>query len=510
MRNYVIAIAALALVVSCGRPDPIHSDLSGTDLGREGMAFQTAVQIFAGDVDNPSVDADNAEVTKGPGSGAVGEPWVDNQGNNWGVATAIREDALGRHVVVFRKLGVSSLEVGFTGQTVYTVPFPYIPPPNQVREARLPKVAACYFPDGDPPFVEFAFTYQYLDTSGENDDWECVIARCRFDNPGNGFDALTPYWFPLDLLPDADAWNVQPDIAYDATTGDLYVVCAVYVGPGTSNLYVIKCTRSQNFLTISHGDAVIAQYLGHNSFHPRIDIGQVKFYPYLGNQWLVGVAYTGWSEDMGWHVRLSYWATYENNYAAHDFGWEDPTFRKFPAGLPCIDIGPPGSDHAAMAWMQAKSDDWANSTVIYADTKPTGEDNKHQLSYGVLHPDSTWGSPCSAFPSVAVHKHSGDIYRSSISLLISTDYVAGKWVPTAVAAHTYPANDSVGFGTPVPIPGVAEADGKWDSGTTVEHYFGMTTALTVYQNSYWMVWSGFDPADAGGPTSVWGAFGFTN
>jgi hypothetical protein len=248
----------------------------------------------------------------------------------------------------------------------------------------------------------------------------------------------------------------------------------------------------------------------HNSFHPRIDIGRVNFGSYTGNQWLVGIAYTGWSDLRLWHVRVNYWATTENgeqDYIKNDVGWNDALFPLFPAGIPNIDIGPPGSDHAAIVWMQAKSHEWANCTVMYADT------HAGSIALGRLNPDPPWGSECSAFPSVAVHQAqtpAGD-YRSSISYLRTANYISGWWSPRAVYADTGPNILAVAFQSPpTNIPLTSQAVGKWDAGATIEHYAGMSTALTVYSGSYWMLWSAYDPSASGGPCSVYGAFGNTN
>jgi len=435
------------------------------------------------------------------------------------VATAIRRNSsTGDHEVIFRKLKVASNGVGSLGNTIYTVPFPDISP-YEVTEARLPKVAACYI-DSDSEFVEFEFTYQYFDPRPNqyiDNDWEVAVARCRFANPSSNFDSISPDWFndpEVEYIEDHEFADIQPDIVYDPTTGDIYVVLVVYIAPGTTNLRVIEAARDSEDLDVDWGTADPAQspIPEHNSFHPRIDVGQVNYGDYQNNDWLVGIAYTGWDYTRGWHIRLNYWKTTEttpDDFTKNDVGWDDPMFALFPAGVPSIDIGPPGSDHAAIVWMQAKSDDWANATVMYADTKHSYLPAGQQIGYGRMHPDSTWGSTCSAFPSVAVHEYD-DTYESSISFLITTDYVTGKWTPTAAHVLTYNNLAVVTFSNNLTLLGVDDAEGKWDSGTTVEHYFGMTTALTVYENNYWMVWSGFDSSDAGGPTSVWGAYGNTN
>jgi len=82
MRNFIMALVALLMFVSCGKLDPVHPELCGSDLDRAGMTFQTAVEIFSGDADYPTVDADNCEVINSIGSGSEGTPWEDSSGNH--------------------------------------------------------------------------------------------------------------------------------------------------------------------------------------------------------------------------------------------------------------------------------------------------------------------------------------------------------------------------------------------------------------------------------------------
>ena len=197
------------------------------------------------------------------------------------------------------------------------------------------------------------------------------------------------------------------------------------------------------------------------------------------------------------------------NYTDNDFGWEDGVFGDFPAGNPSVDIGPPDTNQASLVWMQAKSDEHSNSTVMYADT------HDGLISYTRLHPDPTWGTPCSAFPSVAVHEYPGTgNYRTSVSLLLCSDYVTGVWRAGYCWVESTPGSSAVGVGpvSTIFLPPFVHLMGDWDPGASIEHDYGTSSSLTVYGSSYWVTWSAFQADLAiwvGGPTSVWGAYGDT-
>jgi hypothetical protein len=501
MRSYIILFVVILALISCGRSDAVRPDISSPALNREAMAFQAAIELFNGGVSDPAVDADIGEILNGPGTGLlVGTPWEDDDERNWAVAVALQRDSYGYCTIPYSFL---------TEDPIPSVT-PGVPLDLEIETIRLPKVAACYFPDADPAFIEVSIIFQFWDeTSG---DWEIGLVRMRF-SPTNFPEMPLPY--SMETIPDEDYADIQPDLAYDPNTGDLYVVSTIDYNNGDADLYFTWGVRSTYDPTeVEWEESYIAQDPSDeslNSFSARIDIGEVGFGDYE-EQWMVAFVYTGWNSTIGWQVRLNYWSldeTYDpENYTPNDFGWDDPLFHDFPAGMPAIDIGPPGSNHGAIVWNQAKSDEWSNSTVMYADT------HDNYISYTRLHPDETWGAECSALPAVAVHEYAGSgDYESSVSFLFCNDYVTGIWHAAAVLFTTEEEASGVEIGHTQLIHMPSPCLGKWDSGAVVEHNYGVSTALTVYDNNYWMLWSGFNPdpdAWVGGPTSVWAAWGNTD
>ncbi len=504
MRNYTILLLITLALTSCGRSTAMSPDTSQPVLDREMMAFPPPIELFSGDAWEPAVDADVSEILNGPGTlGDIGTPWTDGD-DHWTVAVALQRDFDGECNILYSFLG----EGPFPS---VTLPAIITLPPTVIR---LPKVAACYFdPDGYDEFIEVAIIFQYWDDFGidPSDDWELGLVRLFFDPdtfPGSPLNLIE-----LETIPNEAYADIQPDLAYDPATGDLFVVSVVDYNNGDADVWFTWGIRDGDPEDINWEDSYIAQdtsieYL--NSFNPRIDIGKVEMRTY-SEQWMVAFTYTGWDPIFGWHVRVNYWAVDETGttaiYRANDFGWPDPVFGEFPAGNPVCDIGPPDSNHAAMVWNQAKTDEWSNSTVMYADL------HAGYLSYIRLHPETDWPSECSAFPSVAVHEYSGPgDYVASVSFLFCHDYVTGIWRAATVQITSEPEEpgtaDTVALNS-MPTPCV----GEWDSGAVVEHNYGMSTALTVYDNDYWMLWSGFNPDPdewIGGPTSVWGAWGNTD
>jgi len=230
-------------------------------------------------------------------------------------------------------------------------------------------------------------------------------------------------------------------------------------------------------------------------------------------QWMVGFAYMAHNAALGWHIRLNYWSCAEldppnppaTTYTQNDIGWDDILLSEYPAGIPSFDIGPPGSNHGAIAWMQAKTDEWSNCTVMYADS------HAGSISYDRIDMDGRWPRDCYALPSVAVHQHIAGNYRASVSLLHSEDYVTNYWIPSYTWIDSIPAGGSAGFGPVIEVIHLITCHGEWDAGAFIEHNYGLSTGLTVYDRNYWMLWSGFDPAlGDGGPSSVYGAWGNTD
>jgi len=431
MRTYTICVClAVSLVMmSCGRADVVHpsADQGGSD--REATSFADAIPLFSGTWNAPAIDADICEVLNGPGTDDdVGQPWYRGV-YTYSVATALRRSAYPNFTsqVLF-----SALTHGLIAQPGTAV----VSDPSPIR---LPKVAALYFedvPQGYEPFIEVAIIYQFwwVDTDPEDPDesnWEIGMVRGTFDPatfPQN------PDWGDPESIANVDYDDLQPDLAYNPNNGDLYVISVIDNRLGSADVIF---TRGERDDEDPHDVDWLEPYLAQaipgtqlNSFNPRVDFGKfgIKLFHY-DEQWMLGFAYTAYNEAFEWHVRLNCFSEWEIEhpqaiyFTQNDVGWDDYQFDEFSAGLPVVDIGPPGSNHAAMVWIQAKSDEWSNCTGIYADVHNSNSQAGY-MTYHHLHDDDTWGAPCSALPSVAVHQHVGlGNYRASVSFLYSRDYV---------------------------------------------------------------------------------------
>jgi hypothetical protein len=409
-------------------------------------------------------------------------------------------------------------------------------------EIRLPRIAACYVYDIDPApskrFVEVAIAFQYRNQvanppPGHWSDWAIQVVR-------NGFTPLDienlnfgNHWSENAIIDEELSDDIHPDVAYDPRTiigstpgytlvgGDPYVVFSRGNLLGITHVYMSKGERRNydgNKQSVHFYPPIPVQVyppIGqeHNGFNPRIDIGQFTI-PWLLEPedpgegfWRIAIAYTGSNyvddpgEIGGWHVRINYWDIddasadkyYQHNYMVRS---TDPELRKYPGGLPMLDIGPPGVNHVVLVWTQAKGHDWANSTVDYLDSRGG--------SYH-MYTDTAWGANCSAMPSVAVHKQDSDYpFVSSISYLETGNYVNDYWYAKACTiSHQegggVSAGDSVYTNTNI--------SGKWDAGAIYEHSFGMSTGLAVFDELYWMVFSG--SAKGAGPEAIYGQIGDT-
>jgi len=211
------------------------------------------------------------------------------------------------------------------------------------------------------PSLELAVCYQVRRIEGQlnNQDWEIGITVVRW----LGDDMLqfwnTPPTERVDVvLADTIASHdeLNPDIAYDHTTGDIYVVYSD-VQQEVTRVYV----KYRRFDRSEHAPGQyefggeylvqdIAPPLEHNGHNPSIDVGYIDFAG--GPTWnVVAVAYTAQFKDpdgpgpdtphIGYHVCATAWPAF-----AQDRDWPtgfdlmNPNFRYQDAGLPCVDISP--------------------------------------------------------------------------------------------------------------------------------------------------------------------------
>jgi len=482
---------------------------------RDMDSFFNGQAIFTGTWTAPIIDGDIATILNGPGAGNEGIPWTKGLTSHYSVVVGL-ERKLNQECQILLRVVEGDGDVAQA-----TFPVLLDNPLEQGEVRRLPKVSALYIdPPSATPYIEVAVVYQFW---ADDDTWDIGIRQMIFNPATFPADGSLSSTSDLDMPDDDGDPSIQPDIAYDPYTGDIYVVTIKEIVYGDTNVYFIHGVRTGYTNTVTMGDAVFAQDTEDesiNAFNPRVACGEVGFLNY-DEDWMVAFGYSAYNNEYGWHTRLNFWSVYDIENTANfstnnDTGWDDPVYGDYAAGFPTIDIGPPGSNHAALVWIQSKSWEWSNSTVMYADTH--GGD----ISYTALHDepddvgDPSWGFECSALPSVAVLKHeSEDDYIAGISYLYSADYASGIWAPAYCQIITAYGGSGIEIGADnkVTFPFSIKWNGKWDSGATSEHNYGVGTALTVWGDDYWMIWSAWkaDPqSETGGPTSIYGAWGDTS
>ena len=224
MRYFWIPAILLVALLGCGGRDAVRMDTAAPNSARSGDVFQPAVELFDGNVLSPMVDADVGEILNGPGTGGdVGTPWADSTGRHWAVAVALqRLPASTSCRIAYRFLGE-----GFTSA------LGYVPVNPDITVIRLPKVVGCYFQNELPhdPFIEVAVAFQYRTEAG---DWDIGVVRLEFD-PNNFPGPYTNVPFTEVFLNELD--NIEPDIAYRPTNGDIYIISVTDDGLGDADLY---------------------------------------------------------------------------------------------------------------------------------------------------------------------------------------------------------------------------------------------------------------------------------
>ncbi|HDS30724.1 MAG TPA: hypothetical protein ENN67_06745 [Firmicutes bacterium] len=537
MNRVIICSLFIVLLVSCSKHDPISTNENNPDA--------KLIQDFnhPGQVIIPNaVDADIATIINGPGTGDYSQdrPWVDGQNRPWAVATGLHLMGANQQQIMYRFVSDNTK----MGQVLA------VPGIIGTGQKRLPRVAACYVYDADHPndpnrtFIEVAIAYQYRANLQDETKWQIRVKRMGFSVASINNNNFVHTWqvneIAIDNFGNDDN---QPDIAYDPTGngtsegGNLYVVFSRIYSAGDKGgaaeilmrrgerLYDENSNMNMKWTWYPDAGIPVQRYEEspsgwgadlHNGYLPRIDIGKVIFPAGTSHEWKIAIAYTGGKykniSDMGWHVRINYWDIIDiedddplihkrTKVAEHNHRVYSGQFPYFPSGLPMLDIGDPGSNHAALVWNQAKSHDWKNVTIVYGDI----HGGFHQFSN-----DASWIAECFASPSVVAVLGSHPHYYSSVSFLRSENYLWGHWNPIAQSITR-----TVAVEPDDPLTSIGEIKhdfghlyGAWEPGAMVSHSLGMSTAMSSFGANYWMVWSGYETE--GGPCHVYGSFGNTS
>jgi hypothetical protein len=440
-------------------------------------------------------------------NGTKGTVW-ENGDSHWSVVSACEETPQGNHVGYFRFLGES-------GDSDYISPKHFFGDPD--KDIQFPKVAAAFFTkSGYLPypwqyiFVEVAVVYQVRNDPADPWDLDIEIFRFEPDNfiPGE-LDQIEQIYDSTTTTLDGGVNCMYPDVAYNPDRGHVLVVYSREDQPGRRMVYFRQGLRGDGishpywFIDWNTTSSYRAQKGDHNGFHPRIDVGWIQPYGQPSEQWIAAIVYTGWQQYNRWRPWFNYWPVYVQQPLDNDqeIVFPDVIYDDHAGGLPVLDIGPPGSNFAAVVWTQAKGTDpgdWEEVSVAYIDTRggsclftpPTPE------------PDD---EPLSSYPSICIHDYDSQHPQASVSYLYKAAGPTSHWVPNmrmVDSGHPPYLYD------PAEFTGVV-IYGDWHPLDCIYNWFGMSTSLIVYpDNKYWMTWTSMLPGDTE-PCHVHGAFGFT-
>ncbi len=498
-------VLIVLFILSCGKSGPSSPDTAAQDGNPDRFAedFPAKIQLF-GDT-YPAATSDIAEVLQGPGYVSEddwGIPWVDDNpsGEKWAVVVSrvIKDD-------------VACIEFRFVGEAATSGHL------SNVMEAldesedliegdiRFPRVAACFFEDGDDSFVEVTIVFQWRED--EEECWSIRVVRYMFD-PDDFDTSLSAMGRALigDHIIDLDLmWgDMMPDVDYDprGPKGDLWVCFTRWTNmfETTTNIYMVKGTRVQEvYYAVGWGNdgEAVAFVIANddNGWLPRIAIGKCEIFE-LSEDWNMAIAYT--IQKYVFYTAFAYcdvdWDG--NQLQLYQFTMTHWVWPGSAGGCPMIDIGPPGTNYAAAVWTQTRTEGLNDVTISYGDNRG---------GYAVLHTEPGEDKPGSCMGSIAIHNISGDI-ESSISYIrnfnVEQNY---DWQPYAILFEADVNGGEQSF-TETERQISEDEISKWDVGSLQNHYYGMSTALIVYNYSYWMVWSAYTSGTT--PDEVWGTYGY--
>jgi hypothetical protein len=525
VRKIAVSVCVLAAValLSCSRGNPVS--VGGDGAGRDVEIMTMAPSVIFG-ANQTARDCDVATVVCGPNSGGtVGSDFVDPWGRRWSVAAALVEN-----------LGVAAGVIRFIPPSWSGAMGLIIPCGLPGVDSRFIKVDACALGPNESPapsvrWIEVAVTMQVKDA--QNGDWDIIAHLMRFASVQNGFPVMFDskiFQFDENLQLEPD--DIQPDIAYDPSSGNLILVHTDYTDAYFQSPVPIlyRCTNR----TLTYPGALNFTWSGpwlasssteeSGGFQPRLDIGLVNDVPgYDEPVYLAAVVYTciesviwGPGQNPGdpWHwqtydkphVRVTYWPVDWNgqDQGDHDYCVIDYSRWGQDAGLPVIDISPVcnDADHhdAAIAYIQCEVDD-TNASVCFVNTRNLTD----PFTYYV--PPCDEGSVAYAtHPSVALHFQNTAGGASQVSLSVFGRIDDGDWYP-CVANLAFDETD-------VDITNEQQVNdthaGSWLVGSFLEHNYGVNTALTVFSpnSDYWLLYPALKPGQSI-PSEVRGAFGNT-
>jgi len=492
---------------------------------RQSQIFEAPVQIFPDEGEGIFYDADISEILQGPAESAIdpGFFWEDADENTWSVAVALEEtgENLGDtdRMIRYRFLGPSD------GNGEMSIMYEIDGIEGNIRFAR---VAACAFDYhishaspaeyDDWNFIEVAITFQMWD----EDRWRIHVYRMGFDPADFDVDNTIQDWQNVEPLwtvhghenaPLPEYGDMMPDIAYDPRIegggchgGNLWLTFTRYTSTTIADV-MIKAGKRYTLdppgppdppRIVTWSTAQPAQSAANlsNGFHPRIDVGNVI--PVQGDpdDWYIGIAYT--QVQYGRFIpSVTYGSAVWPFVVIHDIPVQIGPYNQYAGGMPAIDIGLPGSNHAAIVWTQSRSESWNDCTVGYVDNR----NNYFYLHDKVGNQDIT-ELICSASPSIAVWNIDPGLSQASISYLQTDNPNSLAWIPSAI---TVP-NGVPDLGDEMTFS--ASLRGEYDSGSQYTNWYGMNSGITAGTAHMWAIWSSCVGSQEG-LNQVHGAYGFT-
>ncbi len=472
----------------------------------------------------PFYDADISAIIQGPGNAFIDQDVVwEWDGHTFSVAVALEEiPQSNERTISYRFLGDCQLDA---------ITSVILQVPNVQGEINFARVAACFFVDlnfpeeTDHTFVEVVIVYQIE----VNNDRDIEMIRMGFDPDdfvldGNTIPVTEPVWTsdPYEIFDGVGADQIMPDVAYDPRSdlvdisgGNIYIVFTRYVDPFNAKIFGVELPRANPdgdpplnvqgtlFLEPLFEQPVPFQIQTYhlNGFHPRMDIGFLSFPDEeIGlSEWKAGIAYTG--DDERYHPRVIMFQLPPNDPELADNGIGFGPFVHNAGGMPTIDIGPFGTNYAAVAWSQSRSESWNDVTVALWDT---------MLNFYMLHPNS--GVMSSASPSVSIHNRqpASDIYQTSVAFLSSPNCNSQSWQARAMLLEYDSDLDLFTPHLPTNLTPI-NFFGEFDSGSQYTNWYGLSSSITAYDNMFWALWSSIDqPAGQTALTQVHGVYGFTD
>jgi hypothetical protein len=420
--------------------------------------------------------------------------------------------------------------------------------PDNETDYRNPKCAALW---GDY-FIELAVCYQIRNSEeNDNEDWDIGVTRLLWYDDGQQYYSQFPDLGPalrIDVVlndpPDQPQWDeMNPDIAYDYTNGDIYLVyensetAGTPIDPTLVRLKYRRFARNQiNHRTglwpANDGEWFAQTHEGinaHNGYTPSIEVGLLDLslvgVPQDDVNYVV-IAYTSQLLDhLGYHVCVTAWDTSTMNVSRDtSIQLRNPDFAGQNAGVPCVSITPPINqvNFAAIVFQQiVQTDAYGPVNRIYEVDMTNWNAPAFRWNYFDVQAAYIANHDDGLYPAIALHEETYVgvgylITNASITYLAQTAQQAQLQPYVVRMAIVHPQNSTpppppwthlIGYNAPIPI--VSPISGNYN----IDHIPildpGASSSVVFGQDAeYWAAWCDrIEMEDP--PETVWASYGDT-